>query len=201
MTTVEDAVRRPDPGTSRKARRTAVHTFRPRRSWPAFLVGAVVAVIAVLAATEVISALVGSPLRVVALDRAADYAGGARWNEPGVRIASAVLAVIGLVLLGLALVPGSGGHLPLRTDDPELVVGLSRPGLRRALAAAARDVDGVRHAHVRVGRRRVTVRATTHLRGAPGMRDAVGAAVQRRLAELDPLRTFTVRARITFSKA
>lgn len=201
MTTVEDALHRPDPGTSRKARRAAVHTFRPRRSWPAFIVGAVIVVVAVIAAAEVISALVGSPLRIVPFDRATEYAGGARWNEPGVRVASVVLAVIGLVLLALALIPGRGGYLPLVTDDPELVVGVSKPAMRRALAAAARDVDGVRAAHVRIGRRRVSVRAETHLRSGAGMREAVRSAVQRRLAELAPLRTLKVRSRVRFSKA
>lgn len=201
MTTVEDALRRPDPAVSKRARRVAVHTFRPKRSWPAFIVGAVIMVVAGVAAAEVISALVGSPLRILPFDRAADYAGSARWNDPAVQIASGVLAAIGLVLLALALIPGRGGYLPLQTDDPALVVGLSKPGLRRALAAAARDVDGVRGARVVVGRRRVKVRAETHLRSAEGMREAVHTAVQERLAELAPVRTLKVRTQVRFSKA
>ncbi|MGI5120606.1 DUF6286 domain-containing protein [Marinactinospora thermotolerans] len=201
MTTVEDALTRPDPATTRRARRVAVHTFRPRRSWPAFIVGALIVAVAGLAAAEVISTLVGSPLRILPVDKAADYAGSARWNDPSVQVASAVLALIGLVLISLALVPGRGRWTVLRTDDPALVVGLSRAGMRRALTAAACEVDGVRGASVRVGRRRVKVRAETVLRHAGDLPAQVRAAVQGRLDELDPVRKPKVRAQVRYAKA
>lgn len=200
MTAVEEAVRPPDSAEGRRTRRAAVHTFRPHRSWPAIIAALVILAVAVLAAVEIISALAGAPLRLVPFDQAADYAAGVRWNEPGVRIASGVVAVVGLLLLALALIPGRGGYLPLRTEDPSLVVGLSLPGLRRALAAAAREVNGVSDAQVTVGGRRVAVRAETTLRRDAEMRDAVRESVERRLAELDPLRRFTVRARVVFAK-
>ncbi|GAA3753239.1 hypothetical protein HDA32_004492 [Spinactinospora alkalitolerans] len=201
MTTVEEALSRPDPGVARRARRVAVHTFRPYRSWPAFIAGALLMVVAGLAAAEVISALVGSPLRLLPFERAAGYAGGARWSDPTVQVASGVLALIGLVLISLALVPGRGRWTALRTEDPNLVVGLSKSGLRRALAAAACDVDGVRSAHVKVGRSRVKVRAHTELRRDEELPEQVRSAVRQRVAELAPVRELKVRTQVRYAKA
>src|SRR5690606_2009993 len=191
MTTVEEAVGRPDGATVRRARRVAVHTFRPRRSWPALIAAAVLVAVAGLA---------GAPLRIPLVTEAADRAAGARLGDPGVQIASAVLALIGLLLIGSALVPGRTGWTALRTDDPDLVVGVSRPALKRALAAAAREVGGVRGARVSVRGRRVRVRVDSDLSGSPTLRDEVNAAVQRRLGELDPLRGMRVGTRVRFSR-
>ncbi|MFD0776993.1 alkaline shock response membrane anchor protein AmaP, partial [Streptomonospora algeriensis] len=101
MTTVEDALSGPDPATVRRANRVAVHTFRPRRSWPALIVGAIVLVVAALAAVEIASTLAGAPLRTAVTSAAGEYAAGARWSDPLVRTASAVAAVIGLVLIAV----------------------------------------------------------------------------------------------------
>ncbi|WP_046471340.1 DUF6286 domain-containing protein [Allosalinactinospora lopnorensis] len=202
MTTVEETEeieRRPDSSAERRTRRLAVRAFRPRRSWPAFLAGLVLLAAAVIIAAEIISTLAGAPLRILPFDRVAQVA-DARWNHPAVQVASGVLVLLGLLLVAVALLPGRGGYLPLRTGDPALVVGLSRSGMRSALAAAAREVDGVEDARVSVGRRRVRVRASTYLRTAEGLRDAVGDAVRERLAELDPLHSLTVRTRIRFLK-
>jgi len=200
MTTVEEAVGRPDGATVRRARRVAVHTFRPRRSWPALIAAAVLLAVAALAAAVVIASLAGAPLRIPLVTEAADRAAGARLGDPGVQIASAVLALIGLLLIGSALVPGRTGWTALRTDDPDLVVGVSRPALKRALAAAAREVGGVRGARVSVRGRRVRVRVDSDLSGSPTLRDEVNAAVQRRLGELDPLRGMRVGTRVRFSR-
>ncbi|KIH99918.1 hypothetical protein LP52_04715 [Streptomonospora alba] len=201
MTTVEDALSGPDPAAGRRANRVAVRTFRPRRSWPALIVGALVLGVAALAAAEVASTLAGAPLRTAVTSAAGEYAAGARWSDPLVRIASAVAAVIGLVLIAVALVPGRGRFTALRTGDPELVVGLSRWGLKRTLASAAHDVGGVRGAHVSVGRRRVKVRVRTDLREANGLRGEVAAAVRGRLAELEPVGEFKVTTRVRRVKA
>ncbi|GAA4893377.1 DUF6286 domain-containing protein [Streptomonospora salina] len=196
MTTVEDALRRPDPAAGRRANRVAVRTFRPRRSWPVVIVGALVLGVAAPAAAEVASALAGAPLRTAVTSAAGEYAAGARWSDPVVRAASAVAALIGLVLIAAALVPGCGRSTGALTGTPELVVGLSRRGLKRTLAGAAHDVGGVCGARVSVGRRRVTVRVHTDLREAPELGTEVAAAVRGRLAELEPVRAFTVTARV-----
>ncbi|MFC3999650.1 alkaline shock response membrane anchor protein AmaP [Nocardiopsis sediminis] len=203
MTTVEDTVGRRAPGTVQRARRMAVHTFRPRLSWPATIAGLVLLSVAGVAAAEVISALAGPPMRTAVAAPAADYAATARWSDPSVQIASGVLALIGLVLIVVALLPGrSGRWTVLRTDDPALVVGVSKTALRCTLASAARRVGGVRSARVSVRRRRVRVRVRVHadLRDCAELRAEVAEAVQRRLSDLSPLYALTVSTRVRNAK-
>lgn len=192
MTTVEEALGHPDQGIDRKARRVAVHTFRPRRSWPAVITGLLVLALAVVSAAEVIAALAGSPLRLIPVGAATEYATTTTWSEPSVQIASAVLALIGLALIVLALVPGKGRWMALRTDDPALVVGLTRPALRRAVASAAHGVGGVDGVNVSVRGNRIKVHVNTGLRDSEGLPAEVTAAVQRRLEELAPLRNMRI---------
>src|SRR5690625_7355325 len=116
MTTVEEALGHPDQGIDRKARRVAVHTFRPRRSWPAIITGLIVLVLAVVSAAEVIAALAGNPLRLLPVGAATEYATTTTWSEPSVQIAAAGLARIGLARIVLALVPGKGRWRAVRSD-------------------------------------------------------------------------------------
>lgn len=200
MTTVEEALGRPDQGVDRKARRVAVHTFRPRRSWPAVITALLVLVLAVVAAAEVIAALAGNPLRLIPVGAATEYATTTTWSEPSVQIASAVLAFIGLALIVLALVPGRGRWMALRTDDPALVVGLTRPALRRAVASAAHDVSGVDKVNVAVRGNRMKVHVTTGLRDSERLPAEVTAAVQRRLEDLAPLRNMRINTHVRFAE-
>ncbi|NYH53855.1 MULTISPECIES: DUF6286 domain-containing protein [Nocardiopsis] len=200
MTTVEEVLGRPDQGVDPRARRVAVHTFRPRRSWPAVITSLVILVVAVVAAAEVISALAGSPLRLVPVDAAAGYASTATWSTPSVQIASAVLALIGLALIVAALTPGQGRWTALRTDDPALVVGLTRPALRRAVSAAAEDVSGVDDAHVTVRGNRIRVHVRTGMRESEDLPLKVTAAVERRLEELAPLRSMRIATHVRYAE-
>ncbi|WP_017570096.1 DUF6286 domain-containing protein [Nocardiopsis halotolerans] len=200
MTTVEEVLGRPDQGVDRRARRVAVHTFRPRRSWPAVITGLVILVVAVVAAAEVISALAGSPLRLFPVGAASGYATTTTWSMPSVQIASAVLALIGLALIVAALAPGRGRWTALRTDDPALVVGLTRPALRRAVAAAAEEVSGVDVVHVTMRGNRIRVHVRTGMRESAGMPAEVTAAVERRLEELAPLRSMRIATHVRYAE-
>ncbi|MFE1166209.1 DUF6286 domain-containing protein [Nocardiopsis sp. NPDC058789] len=195
--TVVDPARPPASGAGeRAARRVAVRTFRPRRSTAAVLVSAVTALVAGVAAAELIATLVGSPLRIVPLDRVAEPAAGVHWDGPEMLVASAVTAVVGLFLLLTALVPGQGSHMVLRTDDQDLVVGLSRRGLCQLAETTAREVGGVTGARARVRGRtvRITVRAPAPV--DTGLRERVEGLVRDRLHALDTVRPVRVRARI-----
>lgn len=192
MTTVEEVLGRPDQGVDRRAKRVAVHTFRPRRSWPAIITGLIVLAVAVLAAAEVIAALSGNPLRLIPVGAATDYAAVTTWSEPSVQIASAVLALIGLALIVVALAPGRSRWTVLRTDDPALVVGLTRPALRRAVASEVQEVSGVDDVHVTVRGNKMRVHVRTGMRESRGMPAEVTAAVERRLEELAPLRSMRI---------
>nr|WP_193374626.1 DUF6286 domain-containing protein [Nocardiopsis ganjiahuensis] len=185
---------------SRSAQRVAIRTFRPRRSTAAILVSTVTVLIAGVAAAEVIAVLVGSPLRVLPLQRVSESAASARWAGPELTVASAATATIGLYLLLTALIPGKASHMVLRTDDRDLVVGLSRQGLRRMVESAALEVDGVTGARARIRSRtvRVVVRAPEHTDVA--LRAGVESRVRERVLELAPARPVRVRARVRYVK-
>ncbi|MFC7329997.1 hypothetical protein [Marinactinospora rubrisoli] len=100
MTTLENTVCRPAPDD------TAEAAVRSRPSWPSLLGGALLVLVAVLAAGEVIAALMGLPPRSAADADPADFAGEARWQDPVVRLSSWILALMGLAPIVLAL--GSG---------------------------------------------------------------------------------------------
>ena len=80
------------------------------------------------------------------------------------------------------------------------MIGVPRRSLRRSLAWLAEEVPGIDRAKVRTGRSSVTVRATTRLRDSAGLRESVHAAVQDRLAALDPLWPLQVKVRLRHKK-
>ena len=190
---------RPGP-EARAAHRTAVRTFRPRRSTAAVLVSTVTVLVAGAAAAAVIATLVGSPLRIVPLERVSEPAISARWHGPEMIIASVTTAVVGLYLLLTALIPGTGSHMVLRTDDRDMVVGLSRRGLRRMAESAAHEVAGVTGARARVRGRTVRVLARTPEQADPGLRALVESRARGRVLALGPGRPVRVRVRVRHTK-
>ncbi|MEU3018771.1 DUF6286 domain-containing protein [Nocardiopsis sp. NPDC007018] len=181
---------------ARAARRVAIRTFRPRRSTAAIVVSTVATLVAGAAAAELIATLAGSPLRIVPVGKVVEPAAGVHWDGPEMFLASAVTAVVGLCLLLTAFVPGRGGHLVLRTDDRDLVVGLSRRGVRQLAESVALEVPGVTGARARVrgGTVRLTARAAAPV--DPGTRGRVEERFRERLNELDPVRPVRVRAKV-----
>ncbi|MBB4929996.1 hypothetical protein F4561_000816 [Lipingzhangella halophila] len=197
MTTVEDALSRPEPVAVRCGRRVAVRALQPRRLWPVVFAGALIlAALAVIAAVEVISGLAGDPLHLLPFEHATGSATEAQWTEPPVQGASVLLAVIGLALIGLALLPGRARWTVVRTDDQGLLVGMERSALRDTVAAAARNVNGVRSARVSVGRRGVRVRVRAESWSAASLRADVAAAAEHRLADLGPFRALAVSTKV-----
>lgn len=190
----------PGPSVSgadaRSAHRVAVRTFRPRRSTAAVVVSTVTVLVAGLAAAELIAVLAGAPLRLVPLERVSEPAVGTRWAGPEMLIASAATAVIGLYLLLTALIPGKSSHMVLRTDDRDLVVGLSRRGLCRIAESTAQETDGVTGARARIRGRTVRVVVRTPAPADPGLRARVESGVRERLLELGPARPVRVRAKV-----
>ncbi len=169
-------------------RRAAWRAFRPRRALPATLTAAALAAAAILIAAEVIAALFGRSANVLPVAWLARLGRDTRWDEWPALTAACVAMALGLLLLLLALMPGRLRVIPLHSDDPDVVLGLARQGLRRHAASAAESVDGITHARVRAGRRRVRVRATSPLHDARGLHDAVRDAVAQRVGELEPVR-------------
>lgn len=92
------------------------------------------------------------------------------------------LAVAGLWMVALALTPGHRGDLAMSTSDTDVRAVISRRSASRLLQAALAQIPGIAGARVRVGRRRLTVRA--HLahndtaRARAAVTEAVTAVVQ-----------------------
>ncbi|WP_033322046.1 DUF6286 domain-containing protein [Actinomadura atramentaria] len=180
-----------------RADRRARHAFRTRRAWPALIAAALLTAVGALVAIEAISALAGSPAKVVPYESVASWLRRTSWSALAALAISGVIALLGLVALLAAAMPGRVRLVPLHGDDPDLLVGVTRGGLRGAAASAARTVDGISGVkRVKLRRRRLTVTAKTPLRQEHDLADRVRAAVQERLDELNPVPRRKVRVKI-----
>lgn len=181
-------------------------TRRPRRVIPASLLAlAVLAVCAITAAT-VIQGLAGqAPLFPVG--SLARHARTLRLDGAVMVSAGAVTAALGLALLGCALYPGRAETLALAAvaDEPgdgqpgrgaRSVAGVSRSGLRAALAASLADVEGVSGVRIRVRSRRVTARVRTELTATATLRACVRRVAEQRLGEAGLARQPEVRVSV-----
>jgi hypothetical protein len=168
-------------------RNAAARSFRPRRVLPALIVATLLAIAGILTATMVISTATGH--HDVLFAAAAAQAGRQlHWQDPATLAIAAAATAIGTILIVLGLVPGRGTMVAIASPDPQTVTGITRYGLRRYLAAAATEVDGISRARVKIRTRRVRVKASSPLRDAPGLSGQVKAAVTSRLEEMAALR-------------
>ena len=183
-----------DSALRRAARLAALREFRPRRL-PARLAVVLVMIVA------------GAMLARVALGRPDllrhDALGALRLDDPRVLLAAGALTAAGLVLVLLAALPGRTRLEPLRGLDPHVVAGVSRRGLRHALAATAARVPGIDSASVRLRgriRRRVVVRVSTGYRDPGNLAELARDAVAGRLAEIAPVHSYRVIVRLTWPR-
>ena len=170
--------------------------FRPGRGLPAAVAALALLAIGGLTAVHVVSALLGLPVRLVPYGQWARWATTTAWNDRRVLAVASALALIGLVLMLIAAVPGRGRMIALRTGDPDLAVGVSRRALARVLRARAIEVDGVRTVRARVRGWHADVSVKTDLRDTTTLRERVRAAVEEELARLAPAHRLSLRLRI-----
>jgi hypothetical protein len=90
-----------------------------------------------------------------------------RWDAIVIRVWSAILIVIGAVILALELKPPRATRLPVRSDDDATDAAVTRRGLAGVMRATAIGIDGISSATVKVRRRRASVIATSAARGRP----------------------------------
>lgn len=177
----------------RRADRAARHAFRSRRVRIGSLAALLLTAASVIAAIDVLSVMFGSSLHVVAYRELLDV----RWDGWVTRAISGGLVLVGLVFLLAGLLPGRSRVVPLHGRVPDVVMGVSKRGLCRAIAAAAGDATGVsRVRRVRLRPRRVTVVAETPVRDARGLEDGVADAVRACLERIRPLQPRTVKVRM-----
>ncbi|MDA2803319.1 DUF6286 domain-containing protein [Nocardiopsis suaedae] len=149
---------------------------------------------ATLAAAAV--AAVAATAALVSAVEVIDVLADARLEDPGLRIASVVLLVIGggmLVAGGASLLTGGAvAEAPVGAADASDPL----PGVRKALEESAVTVSGVESAHVLVGSRCVQVRVVSSVPRKEARRRAVEGAVRARLDSLSLGEEFSVRAQV-----
>lgn len=183
-----------------QARRTALAEFRPRRTALFAGTGLLLALTGGGAAAQVLSTMVGAPIRIVPVDTIAHALRHTAWRDDLMLAFAGAFTVAGAFLL-LALLPGRPRREPIQGTDARLAGGVSRRDLRRALAEAALGVAGVQRARVRLRggiRRRVVVRAATRYRNPANCAELVREAVRARLDGFDLMRHRRIDVRLTW---
>jgi hypothetical protein len=125
------------------------------------------------------------------------------WASGSIRVAAGILLVLGLVLLIAELKPARVSRVAADPDQagaPGMDTAYTRRGVAAAVRSAATDVDGVRGASVKVGRRKVAVTATAAAldrTAAQALREPVTAATRARLAALSLRHAPALSVRVT----
>ncbi|MFE3453156.1 DUF6286 domain-containing protein [Nonomuraea sp. NPDC059194] len=162
-------------------RRRAARVLRPARTPAGVAVALTMSAGFSLVAAEVLATLTGGGLDLVPVDATVAMAAGTSWSDPALMLGAMGVAAVGVVLLGLALVPGRCRMVALETADARIVMAITRTGLRRTLKSVAEDVDGVRSVRVRLRRRLIEVTVVSEAERSGEMLRRTGAAVGERL--------------------
>jgi Ni/Fe-hydrogenase subunit HybB-like protein len=142
----------------------------------------------VILIAEVIGVAVGKTPLLVHWTTWYHWAHRTKWDAGVVRVWSAVLIVIGVLILAVELKPTRARRLPLRSGDDATDAAVTRRGLAGMLRAAATGVDGISSATVKVRRRRARVTAASaarHRAAAEALTEPVIQALRARLDALD----------------
>ncbi|MEU4543873.1 DUF6286 domain-containing protein [Nonomuraea dietziae] len=180
------------PPVDPAADKAALRAFKPRRMVAASVAALVLIGIGFVAAVEIISTLVNRSVGWLPKAPALSWASATPWSSPQVLAAASVLVLVGLGLLALAMKAGRPHLVPVRTGDPDLVIGLHPKGFASALARAAEDVPGVHSAKASVGNGRVAVTAYASGWNDARLTEAVRHAVLVRLDTIGPINRYKV---------
>lgn len=137
-----------------------------------------------LVATEIVLAQIGRPAWLIPHQQWADWLTEQTWDDGISRLVLAGMAIVGLILLILALRRGRPRLIPVASEAAGVEVSVQRRGAERAVASAARQASGVRGASASITRRAVRVTARTEVRSADDVRHDTTTAVTGRLADL-----------------
>jgi Ni/Fe-hydrogenase subunit HybB-like protein len=154
----------------------------------AFLLALALIAGCVIVISEVFGVAVGKSPLLVHWTTWYQWAHRTRWNAGVIRVWSAVLIIIGLVILAVELKPSRVTRLPLRSGDDATDAAVTRRGLAGTLRAAATGVDGISSATVKVRRRDARITAASGARARPAaeaMTEPVTQALRARLDALD----------------
>jgi hypothetical protein len=152
---------------------------------------------ALLVVTEIVAAALGRAPALVPFPEWTSWLRTHSWNDWIVNAVLAGLAVLGLLLLLLALRRGKPTSLALRSDLEGVDVTASRRSVEKSLAASAARTTGIAGASASVSRRTARVEARTVTRSEPGVREEVESAVRGRLDSLGLKRRMRTRVGLT----
>lgn len=153
----------------------------------AFIVAAALACLGVAVIVEVIAFHLGTHPALVQWPAVYRWGNRNTFSAGSVKLACALTAAVGLILLAVQLKPRRPSRVPVQAASPATDAALTRRGVASAVQAAVTEVDGIRSGTVRVRRRRVRVTATSaaaEARTAQQMRGALAEAVDTRLDAL-----------------
>jgi hypothetical protein len=159
------------------------------------LTALVALVLCALLATVAIQLISGRP-PVLDYQSVAANLHRAQWRDLAVAITGGVVALVGLVLLLAAVIPGRAMVLPLGADETDLVAGVSRRSLLLTLRSAAGAVEGVAKVRLALRGRTIAVVAHADRTDDTGIADALRSAIQGRIEQLAPATTPTVKVRV-----
>ena len=157
---------------------------RPRRVTPAVVVAVVLLAAAVLVAVSLIQNLSHST-EIVSYDSIATRLHDTTWNSHWVLGVGIGAVVIGVVLLGAALLPGRRVVVALEPEEG-MDAGIARRSLDGALADAAASVAGLESTRVRRSRKHIRVQGRAAHADHTDLEQTVDAAVGDRLARIAP---------------
>jgi len=98
-------------------------------------------------------------------------------DDTWVLVGAGVASALGIWLIVLAATPGLREVLPMRRTHVDVRAGLHRGAAALALRDRAMEVAGVRSVRVRVGRKKVDVRAVSHFRELDDVRADLDATL------------------------
>lgn len=165
----------------------------------AFLLAVALAAASIIVIIEVITFAAHASPVVVHWPTWYQWAKKTRWDALVVRVWSAILIAIGVLILALELKPRRVTRLPLRSSDQATDAAVTRRGLAGTLRAAATSIDGITSATVTVRRRRALVAAKSAARGrsaAGALKEPVTQAVRGRLDNLNLYRPPRLKVRV-----
>jgi hypothetical protein len=158
-----------------------VDIVRMGRRIVAGLLAALIAAGGVIAIIEIIAAAAGGGHVVVGWRSWTDGLSDTAWSQGPALLAAGFVALVGLLLIWIALRRGTPARLRTRWGCPQAGVFVDRRGLARDLRATALGVDGVERVRVQVHRRVADVRLRLDPRVADGAPQRVAALLRKEL--------------------
>ncbi|MFH9355712.1 DUF6286 domain-containing protein [Kitasatospora sp. NPDC017646] len=179
----------PNPSARAEGRRRP-HRERSARRWPAAVAAALIAAGTSLLLYDLCTVRAGHRAATWRISLAHELA-TRPIDDVWVVLGATVAALLGLLLLLLALTPGASRLLPMHTpasDVPARAV-LQRSSAQAALRDAACHVPGVTRARILVNSRRINARASARYRDPREVHDDLTHALTAACADLGLART------------